>query len=165
VLVVASVVFHALIWTQLRYVLANVGISEHMLRLRTEVRRLLTLLPSSGEQQVARVMDEALTGVLSWEERGNKRGYGSKWLLPIELARYLIPLLAALGCGVAYGLTPHVDLKLGWGSLAWLTLDALVVVGELVLGAYTVWACLRVRAGALAILREVPLPCDTGSRP
>jgi hypothetical protein len=90
-----AIVFHMLLWTQLRYEYAVLNMSNHIIN---------TVTPAIRELLRDTSFRHSLNTVLSWESSGRENNHSNKdkWFYPIEGARYLLPLLLAILTFYAY---------------------------------------------------------------
>jgi hypothetical protein len=96
--IAASYVFYILAWTQLRYGLVIHGLSQHIIEIISPgIQKALMQLGNQEE------MHRHLYDVLRWEEQGRSKIHRKeKWTLPIEAARYGVPLGVGLLSSIAY---------------------------------------------------------------
>jgi hypothetical protein len=137
---VASLVFYALLWTQLRYGYAVFNMSNHIIDkvappIRVRMREIQ--MPDTV----------ALAPVLCWESAGRETTHAPAfWLVVIETARFVVPPLAAgftflgyvavVASSPAYKFDGRVDV-------------ALALLNAVLFG-FSAWACFRLRS----LLRE-----------
>lgn len=85
-----AVVFYALAWTQLRYMRQVFNLSGHIIEVTSPRIRELVRLSSPKSSK-------SLNSILGWESRGRTSTHSVHlWLIPIEAARYGLPILSAV---------------------------------------------------------------------
>lgn len=128
-----SVVFHAISWTQLRFILQVYNLSNYINEvIAPRMRVILKELPPSTSDNYS--------WILSWELHGRVLTHtNSLWTYPIEAARYGIPLLASIVSFFMFILTFNIS-----GFIS--TINYLLLVGNSILAIYSVLAVFKVRA-------------------
>lgn len=132
--VIASFVFYALAWAQLRYLVAVYSMSNHIItKVAPKIRKSLEKVSPDSTQDFG--------DVITWESQGRKYIHPiGKLLLPIEVARYGIPVLVAATSFLAYVLIvwqrSHKVSAVDW---------ALIIVNVILL-VYTVRVGTEIRA-------------------
>jgi hypothetical protein len=131
-LIAAALVFHALLWAQLRYEHAVLNMSNHIIDTVTPaIRKLLGDISPRDN----------LSTVLSWESSGREDNHSKdKLFYPIEGARYGLPLFSAISTFLAYLVFSYTNNQLNCLR------DSLLSVLNLVLVFYSVFMILKVRA-------------------
>jgi len=132
-IIAASWLFYGLTWAQLRYVVSVYIISNHLIdTVEPAIRENLEELDTSSKRD--------LSTVLGWEAAGRLEMHNRmKWLFPIEAARYGMPLAAALGLSVIYGIRIYQSPQLDAFSVASIALISIALFF------YTSYACLMLR--------------------
>ncbi len=99
-----SILFCAISWTQLRLIIQVFHLSNHIInvispRLKTLLRR------TDGKKKI-----DDYSWIFSWELNGRKVTHGTNfWFIPIEAARYGLPLLAAITSFFAFTLSINIS--------------------------------------------------------
>jgi hypothetical protein len=104
---VSSFVFYGLALTQLRHALAVAAITRYVSSsLRPRLTAIINALP--------RPEAEPAPDILAWDSSEALTAYAGRWWqLPVEAARYLIPLVAGVSTLVAYILGQPLPLAVG----------------------------------------------------
>lgn len=131
---VASFVFYALAWIQLRYEQAVFNMSNHIIDVvAPAIRKALNAVSPSDNNY--------LDSVLSWELEGRKDMHSNEWFFyPIEAARYIIPLLAGTIALLTYYFVVYQRSKFDCIS------DGLIFLTNISLLFYGVIATFRIRS-------------------
>jgi hypothetical protein len=127
-----TMVFHVLLWTQLRYEYAVLNMSNHIIN---------TVTPAIRELLKGTSFRYNLNTVLSWESSGRENNHSNKYILfyPIEGARYLLPLLFAILTFFAYILISDAKDQLGCPANIFLSILNLILIF------YSAWMIFEVR--------------------
>jgi hypothetical protein len=130
----ATLIFYMLVFTQLRYECVVFNMSDHIINRVTPAIRVLLNNTSPSDNK------DGFSTVLSWELSGREDNHPSSiGLLPIELARYGLPLFFAVATFITF-----LWLNNSNNYLTCLESAVLIVV-NFALFVYSIWALFYVR--------------------
>jgi hypothetical protein len=128
-----AIAFYALAWTQLRYARQILNLSNHIIEVTSpRIRELVrTVSPEHSKSP---------DSILSWESGGRTSTHSTEfWLMPIEAARYGLPILSAV---VSFGVYCLLVFQNSWFTFL---VDGPLILLNAFLLIYTGFVTLKMR--------------------